>query len=84
MGHLGNMKEEYRDLLSRLDAGAVAFPEPEAPAPAAEEAPAPNKKAKAKQAASISLGKLSLLMMLGALAVLTLLSGRMYCKQLSC
>ncbi len=32
MGHLGNMKEEYRDLLSRLDAGSVTFPEPEAPA----------------------------------------------------
>jgi Fe-S-cluster-containing hydrogenase component 2 len=28
MGHLGRLKEEYRDLVNRLDAGTVALPEP--------------------------------------------------------
>ena len=30
MGHLGHLKQEYRDLLRRLEEGPVAFPEPEA------------------------------------------------------
>ncbi len=29
MGHLGRLKQEYRDLLSRLDRGTVALPDPE-------------------------------------------------------
>ncbi len=29
MGHLGRLKQEYRDLLSRLDRGTMALPEPE-------------------------------------------------------
>jgi Pyruvate/2-oxoacid:ferredoxin oxidoreductase delta subunit len=29
MGHLGRMKRQYRDLLSRLERGTVALPEPE-------------------------------------------------------
>jgi ferredoxin len=29
MGHLGRMKDEYRDLLARLDRGSMALPEPE-------------------------------------------------------
>jgi Pyruvate/2-oxoacid:ferredoxin oxidoreductase delta subunit len=29
MGHLGRLKQEYRDLLSRLDRGTVALPEPD-------------------------------------------------------
>jgi len=29
MGHLGDLKQEYRDLLKRLDAGTVSMPEPE-------------------------------------------------------
>jgi Pyruvate/2-oxoacid:ferredoxin oxidoreductase delta subunit len=32
MGHLGRLKEEYRALVGRLEAGPVAFPEPEDPA----------------------------------------------------
>ena len=31
MGHLGHLKEEYRDLVRRLEAGPVALPEPEDP-----------------------------------------------------
>jgi len=31
MGHLGRLKEEYRDLVDRLDAGTVALPEPRDP-----------------------------------------------------
>ncbi len=31
MGHLGHLKEEYRDLLRRLEASQVALPTPEAP-----------------------------------------------------
>jgi hypothetical protein len=31
MGHLGHLKEEYRALVGRLDAGAVALPEPRDP-----------------------------------------------------
>jgi NAD-dependent dihydropyrimidine dehydrogenase PreA subunit len=31
MGHLQNLKTEYRDLLGRLDAGQVGMPEPEDP-----------------------------------------------------
>ncbi|HZZ85964.1 MAG TPA: 4Fe-4S dicluster domain-containing protein [Anaeromyxobacteraceae bacterium] len=34
MGHLNRLKSEYRDLVGRLDAGPVAFPEPEDPAAA--------------------------------------------------
>ncbi|HET7752748.1 MAG TPA: 4Fe-4S dicluster domain-containing protein [Anaeromyxobacteraceae bacterium] len=29
MGHLGRLKQEYRDLAKRLETGSVAFPEPE-------------------------------------------------------
>jgi Pyruvate/2-oxoacid:ferredoxin oxidoreductase delta subunit len=29
MGHLGRLKDEYRDLLARLDRGTMALPEPE-------------------------------------------------------
>ncbi len=29
MGHLGRLKEEYRDLASRLEKGSVGFPEPD-------------------------------------------------------
>ncbi len=29
MGHLGRLKQEYRDLLARLDRGTVALPEPD-------------------------------------------------------
>ncbi len=29
MGHLGHLRQEYRDLIQRLEAGPVAFPEPE-------------------------------------------------------
>jgi NAD-dependent dihydropyrimidine dehydrogenase PreA subunit len=32
MGHLGHLKEEYRDLVTRLAASTVAFPEPTDPA----------------------------------------------------
>jgi ferredoxin len=32
MGHLGRLKEEYRDLVDRLQSGPVAFPEPRDPA----------------------------------------------------
>jgi len=32
MGHLGRLKEEYRELADRLQAGPVAYPEPEDPA----------------------------------------------------
>ena len=32
MGHLGHLKQEYRDLVRRLDAGIVGLPEPEDPA----------------------------------------------------
>jgi len=32
MGHLGHLKQEYRDLVRRLDAGSVGLPEPEDPA----------------------------------------------------
>ncbi|MGA8893218.1 MAG: 4Fe-4S dicluster domain-containing protein [Anaeromyxobacteraceae bacterium] len=32
MGHLGRLKEEYRDLVTRLDKGTVALPEPTDPA----------------------------------------------------
>ena len=32
MGHLGHLKQEYRDLVRRLDAGVVGLPEPEDPA----------------------------------------------------
>ena len=32
MGHLGKLKEQYRDLVGRLDAGTVALPEPSDPA----------------------------------------------------
>jgi NAD-dependent dihydropyrimidine dehydrogenase PreA subunit len=32
MGHLGRLKEEYRDLVARLDVGTVALPEPTDPA----------------------------------------------------
>ena len=31
MGHLGNVKQEYRDLVNRLDAGTAPFPEPDDP-----------------------------------------------------
>jgi len=31
MGHVGRLKEEYRDLAGRLQSGPVAFPEPEDP-----------------------------------------------------
>jgi len=31
MGHLGRLKEEYRDLVNRLDEGTVALPEPTDP-----------------------------------------------------
>src|SRR5512136_918133 len=31
MGHLGHLKQEYRDLVARLDTGAVALPEPSDP-----------------------------------------------------
>ena len=31
MGHIGRLKEEYRDLAGRLQAGSVAFPEPDDP-----------------------------------------------------
>src|SRR5690242_5414265 len=31
MGHLGRLKAEYRDLVTRLDRGTVGFPEPEDP-----------------------------------------------------
>jgi Fe-S-cluster-containing hydrogenase component 2 len=32
MGHLGKLKEQYRDLVGRLDVGTVALPEPTDPA----------------------------------------------------
>ncbi len=32
MGHLGKLKDEYRDLVARLDGGTVALPEPADPA----------------------------------------------------
>ncbi len=32
MGHLGKLKEQYRDLVGRLDVGTVALPEPSDPA----------------------------------------------------
>ena len=32
MGHLGKLKEQYRDLVGRLDVGTVALPEPADPA----------------------------------------------------
>ncbi len=35
MGHLGHLKDEYRSLVDRLDAGQVGLPEPEDPAAAA-------------------------------------------------
>ena len=31
MGHLGRLKDEYRDLAQRLQAGTVALPEPRDP-----------------------------------------------------
>ncbi|MBC8327185.1 MAG: hypothetical protein H8E31_00385, partial [Planctomycetes bacterium] len=31
MGHLGHLKEEYQDLVQRLDAGQVGLPEPSDP-----------------------------------------------------
>ena len=31
MGHLGHLKEEYQELVARLNAGQVAMPEPESP-----------------------------------------------------